>query len=196
MGETITPIAGKPSAGRYRLPVALLVASAGAVIALAGCSSGAPTSSGTALRRPLPAGSQPSEIAKMVCQREAQREINETLGVTASVSKPTWVDHVYSCFYRYPDGEFELTIKELSSWPQTTAYFASIGHQQGRSSSIPNLGQGAYQTANGSTVVRKDWKILTVNISGRPARFGKPPTSRGDVAVTVADLILACWAGD
>ena len=61
---------------------------------------------------------------------------------------------------------------------------------------IPNLGQGAFQTDNGSTVVRKDWKILTVDISGLPAQFGKPPTSRGDVAVTVADLILACWAGD
>jgi hypothetical protein len=45
-------------------------------------------------------------------------------------------------------------------------------------------------------VVRKDWKILTVDISGLPAQFGRPPTSRGDVAVTVADVILACWSGD
>jgi hypothetical protein len=163
---------------------------------LGGWSSATPAGASTALRRPLPAGSRPSEIAKMVCLPKTQREIDETLGVKASVSRPTWVDHVYSCYYRYPNGKFELTVKELSSWPETLATFASIGHEQGRDASIPNLGQGAYQTHNGSTVVRKDWKILTVDISGLPAQFGKPPTSRGDVAVTVADLILACWAGD
>jgi len=87
-------------------------------------------------------------------------------------------------------------VKELSSWPETFAYFASLGRNQGRSGTVPNVGQGAFQTDNGSMVVRKDWKVLTVNISGLPAQFGRPPTSRGDVAVTVADLILACWAGD
>jgi hypothetical protein len=89
-----------------------------------------------------------------------------------------------------------LTVKELSSWPQTLASFAGLAHQQGKTATVRNLGQGAFQTDNGSAVVRKDWKILTVDISGLPAQFGKPPTSRGDVAVTVADLILACWAGD
>jgi hypothetical protein len=132
----------------------------------------------------------------MVCAREAQREIAETLGVRASVSRPKWVDHAYSCRYRYPDGAFVLTVKELSSWPQTLAYFGGLGRVQGRTTTIRNLGQGAYQTANGSAVVRKDWKILMVDISGLPAQFGKPPTTRADVAVTVADLILACWAGD
>ncbi|HXY29023.1 MAG TPA: hypothetical protein VEH82_12165 [Acidimicrobiales bacterium] len=132
----------------------------------------------------------------MVCSPKAQKEIAETLGVRASVSTPTWSGHAYSCRYRYPDGSFALTVKELSSWPQTLGYFANIGRVQGRTATVPNLGQGAFQTDNGSTVVRKDWKILTVDISGLPAQFGNPPTSRGDVAVTVADLILACWAGD
>jgi hypothetical protein len=132
----------------------------------------------------------------MVCSRQAQKEIAETLGVHASVSTPTWADHAYSCLYAYPDGGFVLTVKELSSWPQTFAYYARLARKQGRSATVRNLGQGAFQTDNGSTVVRKDWKILTVDISGLPGQFGKPPTSRGDVAVTVADLILACWAGD
>jgi hypothetical protein len=132
----------------------------------------------------------------MVCAREAQKEIAETLGVRASVSTPTWADHTYSCRYKYPQGDFVLTVKELSSWPQTFAYFATVARTQGRSDAVANLGQGAFQTGNGSMVVRKDWKILTVDISRLPPQFGKPPTSRGDVAVTVADLILACWAGD
>lgn len=171
----------------------------GLCLLLAGGSSSGAAGALTATQtsgRPLPAGSKPSEIARMVCAREAQREIAETLGVRASVSTPTWVGHAYSCRYRYPDGAFVLTVKELSSWPQTLAYYTAIGKQQGRTATVANLGQGAFQTANGSTIVRKDWKILTVNISGLPAQFGKPPTSRADVAVTVADLILACWAGD
>jgi hypothetical protein len=45
-------------------------------------------------------------------------------------------------------------------------------------------------------VVRKDWKVLVVDSSGLPAQFGVPPTSSGDVAVTVGDVILGCWAGD
>jgi hypothetical protein len=45
-------------------------------------------------------------------------------------------------------------------------------------------------------VVRKDWKVLLVDSSGLPAQFGVPSTSSGDVAVTVADVILGCWAGD
>ena len=176
---------------------------AGALVAalsllLAACSSGSsPSAARTQVsQRPLPAGPVPSKIALMVCSPKAQKEIAETLGVKATVSTPTWVDHAYSCRYQYADGSFELTVKELSSWPQTLAYFTATGRQQGQSGTIPNLGQGAYQTADGSAVVRKDWKILTVDISGLPAQFGNPPTSRGDVAVTVADLILACWAGD
>jgi hypothetical protein len=132
----------------------------------------------------------------MVCAREAQKDIAETLGVRASVSKPTWTEHAYSCRYAYSGGDFVLTVKELSSWPHTFAYFSSLARTQGRAKTVPNLGQGAFQTANGSMVVRKDWKVLTVDISGLPGQFGKPATSRGDVAVTVADLILACWAGD
>ena len=187
---------GGPRAGILRA-AGLLVASLG--LLLAGCSSGSssPSISLQSSRRPLPAGPTPSAIAKMVCAPNAQREIAHTLGVHAVVSPPTWIDHAYSCRYEYPDGAFVLTVKELSSWPQTLAYFAAIGREQGRTTAhVPGLGQGAFQTDNGSMVVRKDWKILNVDISGLPAQFGKPPTSRGDVAVTVADLILACWAGD
>jgi hypothetical protein len=118
------------------------------------------------------------------------------LGETATVSKPTWVDHLYSCKYRYSTGSMELSVKELSSWPQTTAYFQQLADQLGKSRDLQDLGQGAFQTTDGSVVVRKDWKILLVDISGLPPQFGVPPTSSGDVAVTVGDVILGCWAGD
>lgn len=123
-------------------------------------------------------------------------DIASALGEKAAVSTPTWVDHLYSCRYGYTSGSMVLSIKELSSWAQTFAYFKNLGAQMGNARSLANLGQGAFQTTNGSVVVRKDWKILLVDITGLPAQFGVPPTSSGDVAVTVSDVILGCWAGD
>ena len=103
---------------------------------------------------PLPAGKNPSEIAKMVCADEAQEKIARVLGVTAHVDTPTWADHLYSCLYTYPNGYFVMSVKELSSWSQTYAYFDSLQHTLGDTGSLGNLGQGAFTTSNGSVVVR------------------------------------------
>jgi hypothetical protein len=145
---------------------------------------------------PLPAGARPSKIATMVCAAKAQHEIAEVLGVSASVSRPTWVDHLYSCRYRYRRGSLALSVKELSSWSQTSAYFRALGSRLGDRGALGNLGQGAFATSGGSVVVRKDWKVLLVDVSGLPAELGKPPTASPEVAFTVADLILGCWNGD
>jgi len=149
-----------------------------------------------AARRPLPAGPTPSAIAKMVCASEAQRELADALGEDAKVRRPTWVHHRYTCAYQYKNGTYTLSVQEESSWGQTFTYYDSLKKQLGDARSLANLGQGAYQTRNGDVVVRKDWKVLLVNISGLPARFGVPATAAGDIAVTVADVILGCWAGD
>lgn len=165
---------------------------------IAGCgSSSAPVVSIAGSTVPLPAGAYPSQISKEVCSSKAEREISEALGVTPTkVSTPTWVDHLYSCAYEYPDGSMTLSVQELSSWTQTLAYFGSLQRQLGDAGSLGNLGQGAFSETNGSVVVRKDWKVLTVDITRLPAQFGVPPTSSGSVAVTAADVILGCWAGD
>jgi hypothetical protein len=170
----------------------LVVVAVVAVLATACSNSSVATVSN---RIPLPAGSKPSPIATQVCH-EAVKDIASVLGETATVSSPTWVDHLYSCRYRYPTGSMVLSVKELSSWNQTDAYFHSLATQMGQARTLQGLGQGAFQTADGSMVVRKDWKVLMVNIQGLPSQFGVPPTSSGDVAVTVSDVILGCWAGD
>ncbi|MGH9017859.1 MAG: hypothetical protein ACRDY1_08955 [Acidimicrobiales bacterium] len=145
---------------------------------------------------PQPAGPHPSEIAKMVCQKKAQGELAEVLGVTAVVGTPTWADHLYTCTYQYTDGSMVLSVRELSSWAQTKAYFAMLGRQLGDTGPLRNLGQGAFTTSNGSVVVRKDWKVLLVDITNLPPQFGVPPTSKADIADSVSDVILGCWAGD
>ena len=158
--------------------------------------SSAPPVSAIVDKAPLPAGPKPSPIATMVCQPKAQREIDEVLGEKAKVSDKTWTNHNYACRYGYSTGSFELSVKELSSWTQTRTYFHDLGVQLGHPQKLGNLGQGAFRTANGDVAVRKDWKVLLVNVSGLPPQFGRPPTSSTDVAYTVADLILGCWNGD
>ena len=133
----------------------------------------------------------------MVCSHEAQGEIARALGEAAQIEPPTWADHVYACRLLYAGNAFvALSVKELSSWTQTDTYYSMLKTQLGNTGSINGLGQGAFQAPNGDVVVRKDWKILTVDIRGLPAQFGVPPTPAADVAVTVADVILGCWAGD
>lgn len=132
----------------------------------------------------------------MVCSTKAEQELAGPLGVQGVVSTPSWTDHTYSCRYAYPDGSFALSVKELSSWAETYAYYAMLGRTLGDTGKANGLGQAAFVTANGSLVVRKDWKVLLVDISGLPPRFGVPATSAADVAYTVADVIMGCWAGD
>jgi hypothetical protein len=160
------------------------------------CGSGSPPGKASKPRAPLPAGRLPSSISKEVCASEAQKDMAGALGVRAVVSTPTWNHHLYSCRYQYPNGVFVLSVKELSSWNETYSWYHMLGRQLGDVGRLGNLGQGAFTTTNGSVVVRKDWKILTVQISGLPPQFGVPPTSRGDVADTISDVILGCWAGD
>jgi hypothetical protein len=156
----------------------------------------APTIAGTPRHIALPAGPNPSKSAKMVCAPEARRDLARVLGVsTISTVAPTWVDHLYSCRYVYADGVMVLSVKEVSNRAQTTAYFNLLAHQLGKTSRLNGLGQGAYTTTNGDVVVRKDYKVLLVDISGLPAHFGVPPTSAADIAVTVADVIMGCWSG-
>ena len=109
------------------------------------------------------------------------RKINEVLGVNATVTDRTWVDHKYSCRYDYPNGSFTLSVQELSSWSQTLAYFHGLATQLGDTQTLGNLGQGAFRTSGGDVAVRKDWKVLLVDIWGLPPQFGRPPTGATDV---------------
>jgi hypothetical protein len=179
------------------------VLTAAVALALLGasCSSGTPGASHvttSTTNRPLPAGPTPSSLAVQICATEAREGIASTLGESANVSTPTWsaAQHLYSCDYRYPTGSFTLSMKELSSWPQTYAYFDSLHSQLGEARPLQNLGQEAFQSPNGSVVVRKDWKVMLIDASALPARFGVPSDPSYDDTVAVADVILACWAGD
>ncbi len=179
------------------VPLAFLLA---AGLVATGCSTGPSATGGTATQAPKPAGASPSPIAVQVCSQEAQHDMAAALGERAQVSTPTWIDSRYACTYDYPhadpSGSFELSVKELSSWGQTYAYYDALATQLGKAEDLQSLGQAAFQTTDGSVVVRKDWKVLVVDDTGLPAHFGVPPTDKAAISVTVADVILGCWAGD
>lgn len=161
------------------------------VLGIAGCGS-----VNASAESPQPAGKSPSAIARMVCAKEAVGEIAQVVGAKASVTAPTWTDHLYSCGYHYREGSMVLSVKELSSWTQTYAYFDELAETLHKTAPVKGLGQGAFVVGDGSVVVRKDWKILLVDISGLHGMVGSPPSSRDTVALDAAAVILGCWSGD
>jgi hypothetical protein len=143
-----------------------------------------------------PAGVNPSKSARLVCSADAQGDLADSLGVKPTmVTTPTWVDHVYSCTYVYPNGSFTLSVKELDSAKQTTDYVNQLRTQLGHKSGNISIGQGAFETKNGSLVARKDWKVLTVDTSKIPPRFGQPPITPTEVGLATAETIMGCWSG-
>jgi hypothetical protein len=139
----------------------------------------------------------PSKSAKQVCQDEARNDISVALGIRETrVTTPTWLraDHLYSCTYVYPQGQFTLHVKEMSSAAETTAYFDSILRKYRSTQKLTGLGQGAWILKNNDVVVRKDYKVLLVDVQKLPATFGLRMT-RSDVATNVAVVIMGCWTG-
>jgi hypothetical protein len=139
----------------------------------------------------------PSTSAKMICEAEVRDEVYGLVGVQPTKPlEPKWTDHVYSCKYVYANGSMTLSVKELADQAETDAYFASLATKLHKVKDIQSLGQGAFVTKDESAVVRKDYKVLTVDVSGLPPQFGTPPDPRGNVALNVAATIMSCWTGE
>jgi hypothetical protein len=187
---------------RRFVPVVLL-----AVIALTACggsdkkasSDSTPTTKVDVLSSPLwdKAGPNPSKSAKMVCEPEAREDIAATVGVKeTSVTPPVWVraQHLYSCTYVYPTGRVTINVKELVGEKTTTAYFDSVKRKYGTIQELIGLGQGAWVLKNNDVLVRKDYKVLLVDVTGLPAKFGVSMTP-SDVGTNFAVAIMGCWTG-
>ncbi len=195
---------------RIRAEAVIVIALCVALVLLAGCGSGSSKVGGTSPASAktgtstaaagtvlIAAGPAPSESAKMVCATEARNAIASTLGISETrVVVHPWVDHIYSCTYVYPKGSFTLSVKEVSSWKETADYYDSLARKYGQKShgNLPGLGQGAFVAKNNDVVVRKDWKILTVDVSKVPPNF-VPAMTTSDVATNVAATLLSCWTG-
>jgi hypothetical protein len=185
--------------GRSILTIMLMLA----VPALTACggssnSGSAPTTNALQLSSPSyeKAKPYPSKSAKMLCQTEVRGEIAAALRVKETRVAPTWNKkaHLYSCTYFYPRGKIVLSVKEMSSERETTTYFDAIKRKYGTKQPIFGLAQGAFILKNENVVVRKDYKVLLVDVQGIPANFVHG-LYRSGVAATIAAPIMACWTG-
>ncbi len=179
-----------------RVPARLLV-SVAAALALAQCSS-----SGDA-RSVVPTtslvvtyGAQPTASAQMVCGPEGQAAVGSVINVIGlRVTTPTWADHLYGCIYQYPSGSFALSVKELPSIASTIDYFTSLKAKYAGARPLA-LGQDGFTSSDGTSVVRKDNKVLVVDVSNLPAQFGAPPQTPTEASQSIAVALLGCWTGD
>jgi hypothetical protein len=140
---------------------------------------------------------QPSRTAEMVCAPEVQHDIAEAIHTsTIEVPAATWNDALYSCRYLYTNGEVTLSVKDLANRASTSAYFRGLARTLGKDRDLGGLGEGAFLTTNGSMVVRKDNKVLLVDVAKLPAQFGNPPVASRDIATTLGITVLGCWTHD
>jgi hypothetical protein len=141
-------------------------------------------------------GDQPTKSAQMICNTDGQEAIDTAFNlVPPKVTAPTWVDHLYSCTYQYDSGSFDLSVKELPSIPETVDYFNSLKAKSTATQPI-GLGQEGFETSDDMSVVRKDNKVLVVDVSKLGSQFGTPPLTRSDASLTIATALLGCWTGD
>jgi hypothetical protein len=141
-----------------------------------------------------PAGADPSEASVMICSAEAQEDIARIQDATPErVSSPTWTDHTYSCDYVYRDAVIGLSVKELSSAAETLAYFDRQGKRLGRDPGTFPMGDAWFVTRNHGIVVRKDYKVLHVEVSKVPDEFGGYSLTPELVAFNVGETIMGCW---
>jgi hypothetical protein len=132
----------------------------------------------------------------MICKPEAVREIAAALGAqTSQPPTPTWANRLYSCRYTYPTGTMVLSIKELPDDATTSAYYTAAQNSLPGHTTIQVLGQSGFVGPDGSTYVRKDFKVLRIDVSALPDHFGQPPHTRPNVAFAVAAVIMSCWTG-
>jgi hypothetical protein len=130
----------------------------------------------------------------MICASEAQKDLSSTLGTkTTRPIVPRWTDHEYSCRYGYSQGSFRLAVKQLPNATATRRYFGALATRLGKRETLQGLGDGGFTTTDSSVVVRKDNKVLTVDVRDLPPRFGNPPDARANVAISVAATIMGCW---
>jgi hypothetical protein len=117
------------------------------------------------------------------------------LGVkTTQTPTATWADRTYTCKYVYDQGMMVLSVKQLADAAATDAYVAAAQAEVGNPPTTNVLGNAGFAAPDGSMYVRKDFKVLHVDVSGLPATLGTHP--RNYVGFAAAAVIMSCWAGN
>ena len=192
MGRQLRPAATAPFAAGLAVLAALL----------AGCGGQPPPSVpqnapqvGPAVVTALP--DVPSPQAEMVCQPEAQQDIQDLIGVVPTAVGPDPV--------RQPHLDVPLRLRRTARSPSscedlpnditTTRTYEALAGKLGRVEKIDLPDAEAYTTNDGSIVLRRDTKVMLVDVTQLPGTFGNPPSPRGDAARLIMKAVLNCWVG-
>ena len=180
--------------GRNTRPVVALAM----LTLLAGCAQ--PSAPLGPLPSPAPTSAPadaPSAQAEMVCQPEAQADIENLIGVVPTRVGPIqYANHTTTCRYTYGNGSFTLVVEDLPNDLKTTDAFDALATKLGRTDSIDLPDANAFSTTDGSIVLRKDTKVMLVDVTALPATFGNPPSPRADAARLIMKAVLGCWTGE
>jgi hypothetical protein len=133
----------------------------------------------------------------MICGNDAQHDLRATLGVdTTAPVRGTWQNGRYSCHYLYAHGaSLALSVQQLADAAAAARFYDATTARLGVRETLTGLGQHSATTKGGLVVVQKDNDVLVVDPGGLPSRFGNPPDTAADVALSVAATIMGCWVG-
>ena len=125
--------------GRHLRPaIAAIVAALAALAAVAGCG-GEPAPVGPP-RSQAPAAAvpdAPSPQAEMVCQPEAQQDIQDLIGVVPTKVGPIqYANHTTTCRYAYANGSFTLVVEDLPNDITTTRTYEALAGKLGRTDQL------------------------------------------------------------
>jgi hypothetical protein len=83
-----------------------------------------------------------------------------------------------------------MTVWEQPDKAATEAFFKS---KSDGGTPLRGLGEAAATLPDGSVVLRKDTKVLLVDVSGLPQRLGTPPVDPAHAALIIAQVVMHCW---
>lgn len=142
----------------------------------------------------MPVPDAPSPKAELVCQPEAQQEIQDLIGVAPTKVGPIqYANRTSTCRYDYANGSFSLVVQDLGNDLVTTETYEGLAKKLGKVDAITLPDADAFSTKDGSVVLRRDFTVMLVDVTQLPATFGNPPSSRADAARLIMKAVLNCW---
>jgi hypothetical protein len=81
-------------------------------------------------------------------------------------------------------------VKDLGALSKARAAFDDMQRSAAGSQALPGIGDRGFTQTDGSVIVIKDAKILTVDVTQLPAGLDK-----SNVATSIAVFVMGCWTG-
>lgn len=154
---------------------------------------GSTMGAGPASPQPAAEG-RPSAAELMICADETRSSVAQVLGLkTKPTTTSDWHNHVYTCSYRLPMGNFVISVKQSPDRAAAQTFFEAGRGGLAGAKKLDGLGEGAYGAHAGTVVLIKDNDVLTVDATRLPAVFGSQQSKRFDFAYEIASDILGCW---